>query len=65
MPDLKSLGEIAEQQGVATHQVRYVIRSRGIQPTTRAAGIRLFGLQAQRKIATELESIREREKQAT
>lgn len=38
-----SVGEVARRLGVALHQVDYVLKSRGIEPTAIAGGRRLYG----------------------
>ncbi len=53
-------GTIAERLQVPLSKVEYVIRSRSIQPRTRAGAIRVFSEEAIAVIAEELKRIQER-----
>ena len=41
-PSVPTVGAIARRYGVEVHRVRYVIQSRGIEPTGRAGNARIF-----------------------
>lgn len=55
-----TIGTIAERLQVPLSKVEYIIRSRGIQPKTRAGAIRVFSEESISVIAAELKSIQER-----
>jgi len=58
-----TVGSIADQLGVPVHRVRYVIESRGIEPSGRAGNARVFSDADVDRIASELRRIeRERER---
>ena len=56
-PRLWTAGRIAEHLGVAVHRVQYVVRSRRIRPSARAARLRLFDREAVSRIADKLHAI--------
>jgi len=56
-PAAPTVGEIARRLQVPLHRVQYVIRSRGISPTTRAGNIRVFSESDVRRIGRELDRI--------
>jgi DNA-binding transcriptional MerR regulator len=41
-PDVPTVGSIAHQLGVPIHRIRYVIESRGIEPSGWAGNARVF-----------------------
>jgi hypothetical protein len=57
LPTAPTVGEIARRLNVPLHRVEYVIRSRGISPTTRAGNIRVFSESDVRRIGSELDRI--------
>lgn len=59
IPQLLTVGQIAKRIGVDTHRVAYVIRSRTIRPCGRAGIFRVFDEAAVRRIASELQRIRQ------
>jgi DNA-binding transcriptional MerR regulator len=42
VPVTPTIGEIARRLGVAVHRVEYVVRTRNIQPVSRAGNLRVF-----------------------
>jgi DNA-binding transcriptional MerR regulator len=51
---LATLGDVARRLGVPVHRVTYILRTRNIQPTSRAATYRLFDNDVVARIAKEL-----------
>ena len=51
---LSTIGVIARRYDVQLHRVEYVIRSRGIQPETRAGNARVFSESDVERIGKEL-----------
>ena len=47
--------EIARRLGVAVHRVEYVVRTRNIQPVSRAGNLRVFSESAADSVARELQ----------
>ena len=41
-PIVPTVGSIADRLGVPVHRIRYVVESRGIEPTGRAGNARVF-----------------------
>ncbi len=58
-PAALTIGEIVRQTGSQLHRVQYVIRSRGILPTSRAGNLRIFSEADLQYIASELRRIAE------
>lgn len=54
---LPTVGEIARRLGESLHRIEYVIRSRNIQPASRAGHVRVFGEAEVAYIADELRLI--------
>lgn len=54
---LPPVGEIAHRLGEALHRIEYVIRSRNIQPASRAGHVRIFAEADVAHIADELRLI--------
>lgn len=52
-----TVGEIARRLGESLHRIEYVIRSRNIQPTSRAGHVRIFAEADVAHIADELRQI--------
>lgn len=52
-----TVGEIARRAGADIHRVEYVIRTRGIQPVSRAGNVRVFAESDVQRIVSELERI--------
>lgn len=57
LPTAPTVGEIARRLEVPLHRVEYVIRSRGIRPTSRAGNARVFSDAAVEMIGSELQRI--------
>jgi len=51
---LHTVGEIAHKLGVPLHRVEYLIRARGIRPSSWAGNARVFSDKAVERIAREL-----------
>ena len=61
-PTVPTVGAIARREGVPTHRIEYIIRSRGMQPAGRAGSAYIYSEADFQKIAGELRRIqRERE----
>jgi hypothetical protein len=54
---LPTVGEIARRLDESLHRIEYVIRSRNIQPTSRAGHVRIFAEAEVAHIADELRQI--------
>lgn len=54
---LRTVGDIARLASVPVHRVAYVIRSRGVQPVSRAGNLRVFSHSATRAILGHLDRI--------
>lgn len=59
-----TVGEIARRLGESLHRIEYVIRSRNIQPASRAGHVRIFAEADVSQIADELRQIDARQEQA-
>ena len=60
---LPTVGVIAAEEGVAVHQVEYVVRTRGIQPAGWAGNAKVYSAADVARIKSELRRIHaEREK---
>jgi hypothetical protein len=57
MTQLRTIGQLAKELRVDQHQALYLIRTRKIQPVTRAGAYRLFDTAAVKRIASELKQI--------
>ncbi|HZL37858.1 MAG TPA: hypothetical protein VFC78_21245 [Tepidisphaeraceae bacterium] len=55
--ELPTIGAIARQCGVGTHQVEYVILSRGIKPNAKAGRVLVYSPEAVQEISDELQKI--------
>ncbi len=60
-----TVGEIARRLGESLHRIEYVIRSRNIQPASRAGHVRIFAEADVAHIADELRQIDARQEQAS
>lgn len=60
-----TVGEIARRLGESLHRVEYVIRSRNIQPASRAGHVRIFAEADVAHIADELRQIDARQEPAS
>jgi hypothetical protein len=61
---LPTVGEIARRLGESLHRIEYVIRSRNIQPASRAGHVRIFTESDVAHIADELRVIDARQQDA-
>lgn len=59
-----TVGEIAKRLGESLHRIEYVIRSRCIQPASRAGNVRIFAEPDVALIAQEIRLIDARQKNA-
>lgn len=60
-----TVGEIARRLGESLHRIEYVIRSRNIQPASRAGHVRIFAEADVAHIADELRLIDARQESAS
>lgn len=63
-PSALTTGEIARRVGQPKHVVEYLIRSREIQPISRAGIARVFGEDALAQIQSELQRVAEQRRAA-
>jgi DNA-binding transcriptional MerR regulator len=57
MLPMPTVGEISRRLGVPVHRVEYVIQSRNIRPSSRAANLRVFSESDVQHIGSELRRI--------
>lgn len=60
-----TVGEIAKQLGEPLHRIEYIIRSRNIQPASRAGNVRIFAEAEVAHIADQLRQIDARHEQTS
>jgi len=58
VPNLRTVGRVADELGVSISRVAYVLKTRShIEPSARAGGLRLFDREAVEQIRDELDDI--------